>query len=96
MPANKRNNALDINSTVGVVREMMPDSSFRAVSPSDTVNIKNGPARSLYIGVTGDVVAINENNVAITFKNAVQGSVIPIVTKRVNSTGTTATNIVAL
>lgn len=96
MPANQRRNALDQNSTVGIVREMKPDESFRAVTPSDTVNIASGPARALYIGVTGDVVAVNENNVAITFKNAAQGSIIPISTKRVNATGTTATNLIAL
>jgi hypothetical protein len=96
MPASKRKNALDPNSTVGVVREMVPDTSFRAVTKSDTVNIASGPARALYVGGAGNLVAINENDVAVTFVAVPAGTILPIATKRVNSTNTTATNIVAL
>lgn len=96
MPTNKRRNALDQNSTVGIVREIKPDASFRAVTPSNTVNIASGPARALYIGVTGDVVAVNENGVAVTFKNVVQGSILPISTVRVNELNTNAESIIAL
>lgn len=75
---------------------MVPNDSFRAVTPSDTYPIKGGPARALYVGVTGDVVAINENGVAVTFTAVPAGAVLPIVTARVNATNTTANNIVAL
>ncbi len=75
---------------------MVPNDSFRAVTPSDTLAIKGGPARALYVGGAGDVVAVNENGVAVTFAAVPAGTVLPIATARVNDTGTTATNIVAL
>jgi len=96
MPASKRRTPLDPQSIPGALQEMVPNSSFRSVTPSDTISIKNGPARALYIGVAGNLVAINENGVAVTFKGLAAGTVLPITTKRVNATNTTATDIVAL
>lgn len=96
MPANKRRTPLDPQSIPGALQEMVPNNSFRAVTPSDTLAIKGGPARALYVGVAGDVVAINENGVAVKFVGVPAGSVIPIATSRVNATNTTATDIVAL
>jgi len=75
---------------------MVPNSSFRTVTPSDTYAIKGGPARALYVGVTGDVAAVNENGAAVIFTAVPAGAVLPIATSRVNATNTTATNIVAL
>lgn len=65
-----------------------------AVTPSDSVNFTL-PARGLYIGVAGDVTAVVAG-VAILFKNCQAGSILPVVCTRVNATGTTATNLVAL
>lgn len=96
MPLRARKAQIDPNTTEGALQAMMPDSSFRAVTPSDTVAIKGGPARSLYVGGGGNLVAINENNVAVTFTAVPAGTTLPIVTKRVNATNTTATAIVAL
>ncbi len=96
MPADRRRFALDPHSVPGVLQAMVPDTSFRAVTPSDTVAIKGGVCRALYVGVTGDVSAINENGEAVVFTAVVGGTILPIVTKQVKATGTTATNIVAL
>lgn len=96
MPANKRRRPLDPDSAPGVLREMQPNDTFRAVTPSDTVAIQGGPARALYIGGAGNVVAINENDVAVTFTAVPAGTILPIATKRVNATNTTATALVAL
>lgn len=96
MPASKRRFPLDPQSVPGALQGMVPDNSFRPVTPSNTVAIKGGVARALYVGVTGDVAAINENGVAVTFKGVPAGSILPIVTGRVNATNTTATDIVAL
>lgn len=95
MPKQRRQNQLDPDSAEGFLGAMVPDNTFRAVTPSDTKNIKGGPARALYIGVSGDVVVLNENDAAVTFK-AVPVGILPISTNRVNATGTTATDIVAL
>lgn len=96
MPRNKRRVDLDPNSTPGALQAMVPNNTFRAVTPSDTADIKGGSARALYVGGAGDVVALNENGVAVLFKAVPAGSILPISTKRVNSTDTTATYICAL
>lgn len=75
---------------------MAPNANFVAVTPSDTVDIAGGPARALYIGGAGNVVAINKSDVAVTFLGVPAGTILPISTKRVNATSTTATSIVAL
>lgn len=66
-----------------------------AVTPSDSTNLTEGTCRSLYIGVTGDVVVLFDSGNAITFKDVPVG-ILPVRAKRVNSTNTTATDIVAL
>lgn len=96
MPSALRRTQLDPQSIPGALQEMVPNHSFRAVTPSDTVPIKGGPARALYVGGTGDVAAINENGAAVVFAAVPAGAVLPIATTRVNATNTTATNIIAL
>lgn len=66
-----------------------------AVTPSDSTDIVGGPCRALYVGVTGDVVWVGVDDVPVTIKAAAVGYH-PLIAKRVNSTSTTATNIVAL
>lgn len=66
-----------------------------AVTPSDSTNFANGICRSLYIGGAGVVVAIM-NGTAVTFAAVPAGTNLRIQASRVNSTNTTATNIVAL
>lgn len=75
---------------------MVPAISFYAVTPSDSVDITPSKARALYIGSTGDLVCINASGDPITFVGVVAGTVLPIQTTRVNSTGTSASSIVAL
>jgi hypothetical protein len=65
-----------------------------AVTPSDTVVFTQGKCSALYVGVTGDVVALI-GGAAITFK-AVPVGILEIECTRVNSTSTTATDMVAL
>jgi hypothetical protein len=73
-----------------------PASGARAVTPSDSVMLPNGTCRSLYVGVSGDVsVLTSDGDVAVVFKAAPVG-ILAIQCQRVNSTGTTATNILAL
>ena len=72
-----------------------PSDRYEAVTPSDTVDFAKA-CRALRIGVAGDVVAVTTAGVAVTFTGVLAGEILPIVAKRVNSTLTTATNIVAL
>lgn len=70
------------------------DDAF-AVTPSDSVDFTVA-ARALYVGVTGNVVVITKGGTAITFTAVPAGMILPIRCTRVNSTNTTATNIVGL
>lgn len=74
-----------------------PSRDAVAITPSDTVDIKSGQfTRGLYVGGAGTIVAVMGNNTAVTFANAVAGSVLPIRVTRINATGTTATSLVGL
>lgn len=70
--------------------------NFFAITPSDATDFTGGPTKGIYVGVAGDLVAVRPDGTAVKFKNAIQGSVIPIVAKRVNTAGTTATDLVGL
>jgi hypothetical protein len=66
------------------------------ISKSDTVNFPDGPCNAIYVGGAGIVVAIMaDGNNAVSF-TCVAGQILPIRAKRVNSTTTTATLMVAL
>ena len=65
-----------------------------AVVPHDSTDLAKR-TRGLYVGVSGDVVAIIGGD-AITFTAMAAGIIHPISVTRVNSTNTTATNIVAI
>jgi hypothetical protein len=79
---------------------------FRAIVPSDTVNIDGStyaanaatkaiPCEGIYVGGAGIVVVIQENGEACNF-TAVAGEILPMKAIRVNSTNTTGTLLVAL
>ena len=74
-----------------------PADEALAVTPSDSVDLVGVPPQGakLYIGTTGDVtVNMNRTGTDITFK-AVPVGWMPILVRRVYTTGTTASNIVA-
>jgi hypothetical protein len=67
-----------------------------SVTPNDGADLAF-TARALYVGGAGDVTAILKGDaVAVTFKNVAGGTILPVAARRVMSTGTTATFIVAL
>ncbi len=70
-----------------------PGSPAVAITPSDSVNFDE--CRGVYVGVAGDITGI-VSGTAVLFKNAVAGSTISVRFTRINSTGTTATDLVAL
>lgn len=73
-----------------------PSVAQRAVTASDSVNFTDGACRSLWIAVGGDVAVVGLDGAATTIEDVPSGTVLPVAAKRVNSTGTTATGIVAL
>ena len=72
-----------------------PATGYFAVTPSDSVGL-GGTTRGLYIGTGGNVVAVRPDGVAVTFTAVPTGTFMPVCCIRVNSTNTTASNIVAL
>lgn len=73
-----------------------PARDFSAVTPSDTVEYGRA-ARGLYVGGTGAVVLVDANGPATaTFSAVPAGTTLWVWHRRVNATGTTATNLVAL
>ena len=80
---------------MSMISDVIPALNFLPVTPSDTVNLP-ATARALYIGSGGDVVAINGDGTAVTFASVQTGTILPIFTKRVNASSTTADDIVAL
>lgn len=72
-----------------------PAAKLVAITPSDSVDLTNS-VRQLYVGVGGDVVVIDHDSQSVmTFKNVPSGGTIgPFLVSRVNSTNTTATNMI--
>ena len=66
-----------------------------AVTPSDSVNLAR-VTRGVYIGGAGNVSALMADGSSVAFAGAQAGTILPIRAQRINATGTTATNILAL
>jgi len=68
-------------------------------SPADSYAIYSQSANEgavLYVGVTGDLRVITAGGQDVTFTGIIGGTFIPVQVTKVFSTGTTATNLVAL
>lgn len=74
------------------------------ITPSDTVSIgesaagdgKARPPRAVYVGGAGNIVAVMGDGTTATFSAVPAGTVLPIQPRRINSTSTTATLMLAL
>ncbi|HET6446167.1 MAG TPA: hypothetical protein VFI27_16490 [candidate division Zixibacteria bacterium] len=73
---------------------IIPAEKFDDVTPHDTNDLT--PTRGIYVGVSGDLKVDSLDGNAITFVGISAGIIHPISCTRVYSTGTTATNIVAI
>lgn len=74
---------------------VQPATSGEAITKSDTANFAQ-VSRGIYVGGTGDVVVVFADDVALTFSAVPAGTLLPVRAKRVNSTSTTATLMLAL
>ena len=72
-----------------------PFVSWAAITPSDTVNMPAG-CRSVYVGGAGNIAALSWDDKLVTFTAVPVGTVLPIQAKRINTTNTTATLLIAL
>lgn len=80
------------------IYDVAPGKRLAAVTTSDTADFTAVP-RALFIGTGGDlkVIAVDDtSNAGVTLKNVASGSILTIKFRRVLSSGTTATDIVAI
>lgn len=84
------------NGNFSTASKNIPRGFAEAVTPHDSTNLDNLTS-GLYIGVTGNVtVVMAGDGGVVTFTAVPAGAILPIIVSRVNTTDTTATNIVAL
>lgn len=79
-----------------------PNDTLDLTNPSSSASATTSYAKALYVGVTGNLAVItagdksnNLQGTSVTFNNVPVGW-FPVQVRRVMSTGTTASNIVAL
>ena len=72
-----------------------PAREAESVTPSDSVNLERR-TKGIWVGGAGNMSVEMHNGGTVTFAGIVAGSLLPLAVTRVNSTGTTATSIVAL
>lgn len=73
-----------------------PASRAVAVTPSDTVDLVDGPTKAVFVGGAGALKVTMLDGDECTFGAVPAGTTVPIQAKRIWSTGTGATSIVAL
>lgn len=66
------------------------------ITKHDTTNFPAGPCRAIYVGGAGDINVVFLDDSTCVFSNNLTGSVLAVNAKRVNSTGTSATLMVAM
>lgn len=79
--------------------EDRPSGKMRAVTPSDSADLPDGQTRGLYIGsISGGagMSVIDATGATVTIAGLVAGAVYPFKVRRVRSSGTTASSILAL
>lgn len=81
--------------TTANTRGTIPGEGAAAVTPNDSTDLTT-IARALYVGGAGNVKIDAADGSTVTFSGVLAGSILPVRVARVYSTGTTATNIVAI
>lgn len=73
-----------------------PAKSFFAITPHDSSNFTND-ARGIYVGTGGNISILPvDGGSAVTFSNVPGGTVLPVMARRINATGTSASNLIGL
>jgi len=84
--------AIRIPGTSAGVGTEPPAESFE-ITPHDS-NDEAEICRCIYVGVSGDVSVVHPSGTTTLFKNIAAGLWHPMVFRRINSTNTTATDII--
>lgn len=75
--------------------ETGPATNAVAITTSDSANFSFSQCRAIYVGVTGDITLDTPFQTSVLFK-AVPVGILPVAAVRVRTTGTTASQMVAL
>lgn len=78
---------------------IVPFNYSKPITKSDTDDIRpvNGEKhQAIYVGGAGNIVAVYADGSTQTFTGLLAGTIYPITCQRVNSSNTTATNLLAL
>ena len=79
------------------ISRIEPGRELVVVTPNDGADLTDTPTRGIYVGVSGDLAVVGEENAAsVVLVGIAAGIIHPIAVKRVLATGTTATGIVAV
>jgi len=73
-----------------------PGYKFVAITKSDDAADDIPLTRKVYVGGAGNVVAVDADGNAVTFTAVAAGTMLDIAVRRINSTSTTATAMVAI
>ena len=69
--------------------------TFYAITQSDTLD-QSPIINAIHVGGAGDVKVTGVDGVTVVFKAMAAGSILPVKARRVWSTGTSATDLIAL
>ena len=72
-----------------------PAGRYAVATPSDSADL-SFVSRAIYVGGDGNIAAVSPEGQVVTFVGVPAGTILPIRCNRINLTGTTATNLVAL
>lgn len=77
----------------GIIGPIAPGVTFETVTTD--VAFTGGLCRSLWVGTGGDVAVVDVNGSATTIPNVQDGTLLPLRATKVNTSGTTASDMVA-
>jgi trimeric autotransporter adhesin len=71
---------------------------FEPITPHDSadINVDGELTDAILVGGAGDIAAVMSNKQVVVLKGLPAGAWVPVACRRINATGTTATNLVAL
>lgn len=86
------------NSFTGM-NAITPARNAKSITPHDSTNFTFGSCKGIRVGTGGDVAVVlvgdGDTGSVTVFSGALAGETLPVQATRVNSTGTTATNLTA-
>lgn len=72
-----------------------PASRLFAITPSNSTDFTTD-TRAIYVGTAGNIAIVTAAGDVVTLSNVPAGTILPIRATRVNSTNTTASNLVGM